>query len=204
MICIEQTTQGNIAAFARLIGLPRNQVWMWSKTQVLPQLLALLKICYVFKLSLLEFLTEDNLKVSCSGDVQFINQHKIELRGRITDFTSVEKSLKLILSKSQEEPPSLTAVAKQLGVNRRTLTRRFPELCHAISNQYIEYKKARRLKQIQKCTYEIEKAVVELNRRGIYPSESNVSKLIFQPGYFREKEVRAALKKARQKLGIQK
>jgi len=203
-MCIEQTTQGNIAAFARLIGLPRNQVWMWSKSQVSPQLLALLKICYVFKLSLLEFLTEDNLEVNCSGDVQFINQHKIELKGRITDFASVEESLKLISSQSQEKPPSLTAVAKQLGVNRRTLTRRFPELCQAISCKYIEYKKTRRLETIQKCTCEIEKAVVELNRQGIYPSESNVSKLISQPGYFREKEVRAALTKARQKLGIRK
>lgn len=202
--CIEQTTQGNVAAFARLIGLPRNQVWMWSKSQVLPQLLALLKICYVFKLSLLEFLTEDNLKVNCSGELQFVNQHKTELEGRTTDLTSVEKSLKLILSKSQEKPLSLTAAAKQLGFNRRTLTRRFPELCQAISSRYIEYKKNCRLETIQKCIREIEEAVVELNRQDIYPSESNVSKLISQPGYFREKEVRAALKKARQKLGIKK
>ncbi len=47
---------------------------------------------------------------------------------------------------------------------------------------------------------------VGMTKKGqnIYPSESNVSKLISQPGYFREKEVRAALKKARQKLGIRK
>ena len=51
---------------------------------------------------------------------------------------------------------------------------------------------------------EIERAVVELNKQGIYPSESNVSKLMSQPGYFREKEVRAALKKARQQLGIKR
>ena len=51
---------------------------------------------------------------------------------------------------------------------------------------------------------EIERAVVELSEKGIYPNELNVSKLISQPGYFREKEVRAALKKARQKLGIKR
>ena len=50
----------------------------------------------------------------------------------------------------------------------------------------------------------IEQAVVELNEQGIYPSESNVSNLMSQPGYLREKEVRAALKKARQKLGIKR
>ena len=155
-------------------------------------------------MSLLEFLTEDNLNVKCSSDVQFVNQHKIELKGKVRDLTSVEKSLKLILSKSQEKPLSLTAVAKRLGFNRRTLTRRFPELCQAISNQYIEYKKNCRLETIKKCIHEIEEAVVELNRQNIYPSESNVSKLISKPGYFREKEVRIALKKARQKLGIKK
>ncbi|MDJ0902830.1 MAG: hypothetical protein QNJ55_28920 [Xenococcus sp. MO_188.B8] len=49
---------------------------------------------------------------------------------------------------------------------------------------------------------EVEKAVMKLNAQGVYPSESNVSKLISKPGNFREKEVRDALKKARQKLGI--
>ncbi len=45
-------------------------------------------------------------------------------------------------------------------------------------------------------------AVIELNKKGIYLSESNVSKLVGSSGYFRYKEVRLALKKARQDLGI--
>ena len=201
---INKTTEGNIAAFARLIGFPKNQVWMWSKGQVLPQLSALLKICHLLNLSLLDFLTNDNLEVNICSDYKSVNQDKISLKHRITDFTSVEKSLKSILSESHEQPLSLTAIAKELGFNRRTLTRRFPELCQAISTRYLEYKKFHRLQKIKQCAVEIERAVVELNKQGIYPSESNVSKLMSQPGYFREKEVRAALKKARQQLGIKR
>jgi transcriptional regulator with XRE-family HTH domain len=203
-LSIEQTTQGNIAAFARFIGLPKNQVWMWSKGQVLPQLSVLLKICYLLNLSLLEFLTNDKLKVNSCSDLKFVNQERVILKKRITNLIFVEKSLKSILSESPEKPPSLTAVAKQLGFNRRTLTRSFPELCQAISARYLEYRKSCRLQKIQQFTLEIEQAVVELNKKGIYPSESNVSKLLSQPGYFREKEVRAALNKARQKLGIKR
>lgn len=201
---IEQTTQGNIAAFARLIGFPKNQVWMWSKGKVLPQLSVLLKICYLFNLSLLEFLTNNKLKLNFCSNSKSVNQDRISLKKRISNLIFVEKSLKSILSESPEKPPSLTAVAKQLGFNRRTLTRSFPELCQAISARYLEYRKSCRLQKIQQCTLEIEQAVVELDKKGIYPSESNVSKLLSQPGYFREKEVRAALNKARQKLGIKR
>ena len=199
-MCIEQTTQGNIAAFARLIGFPKNQVWMWSKGKVIPQLSALLRTCYFLRLPLLTLLTEEKFKINDYRGGNAITQKKTRQKSQITDLKFAEESLKLILSQSQFPPPSLTEVAKQLGFNRRTLTRRFPELCKAISANYLEYRQSQRLQKMQKCALEIEQAVIELDRQGIYPSESNVSKLISQPGYFREKEVRAALKKARQSL----
>lgn len=199
-LCIKQTTQGNIAGFARIIGFPKNQVWMWSKGQVLPQLSALLKICYYLELPLLTFLTEDNFIIDCCSNSKNVAHNENKHKSQTTDLTVVKESLKLILSKSQDKPPSLTKVAKQLGFNRRTLTRRFPKLCQAISTNYLESRKSQRLHKIQKCALEIEQAVIELHKQGVYPSESNVSKLISQPGYFREKEVRAALKKARQSL----
>lgn len=201
---INQTTEGNIAAFARLIGFPKNKVWMWSKGKVLPQLSTLLKICYLLDLSLLEFLTKDTFKAIVVKNNNFFSIEKNNLKYIASDLVSTENTLKTILSKSYDEPPSLTAVAKELKINRRTITRRFPELCQAISNRYLEYRKSHRLQKIQHCILEIERAVVELNKQGIYPSESNVSKLMSQPGYFREKEVRTALRKARQKLGMKR
>lgn len=66
----------------------------------------------------------------------------------------------------------------------------------------LEYRKSKSLQKIQQYISQVQKAVIELNKKGIYPSESNVSKFVGTPGYFRYKEVRSALKKARDDLGI--
>ena len=95
-------------------------------------------------------------------------------------------------------------MAKQLGFHRRTLTRRFPQLCQAISARYLEHRTSQYLQKMQQCRAEIEQAVIELRQQGVYPSESNVSKLLSQPGYFREQEMRAALNKARQEMSRKK
>ena len=203
-LCIEKTTQGNIAAFARLIEFPKNQVWMWSKGQVLPQLSTLLRICHYLKLPLLTFLTEDNFQINYSGNEKGIIHNKIKPNSPKFDLTVAEESLNLILSQPQDPPPSLTAVAKQLGFHRRTLTRRFPQLCQAISARYLEHRTSQYLQKMQQCRAEIEQAVIELRQQGVYPSESNVSKLLSQPGYFREQEMRAALNKARQEMSRKK
>ena len=120
---------------------------MWSKGQVLPQLSALLKICYLLNLSLLDFLTKDNFKVAISRDSKTPSTEKIRSKNKINDLITIEKTLKAILSKFYEQPPSLTAVAKELKINRRTITRRFPELCQAISNRYLKYRKSHRLQK---------------------------------------------------------
>ena len=99
---------------------------------------------------------------------------------------------------------SLSAIAKQLGYHRRTLTNNFPELCKAISANYLESRKRIHIQRIQEFCVEVEQAVLELNSQGIYPSEANVSKLLCKAGNFREKEVRNALSKARQRIGLQK
>ncbi len=96
----------------------------------------------------------------------------------------------------------MSEVARKIGCHRRTLTRRFPGLTHQISARYQKYKKEAYTRQIEVYCSEVEKAVMKLNRQSVYPSETNVSKLISKSGIFREKKVRNALKKARQKLGM--
>ena len=98
----------------------------------------------------------------------------------------------------------MSAVARQLGYHRRTLTNNFPELCKQISANYLEYRKSQRILRIKECCKEVEQAVIELNSGGIYPSEANVSKLLSKPGNLREKKVRDALSRARQMLGLSK
>ncbi len=74
--CIEQVTEGNITAFARLTKFSKNQVWEWANGKVTPQLDVLLKISYLMDLSLSDFLTKDDFKVNYSCTTKLSDKRK--------------------------------------------------------------------------------------------------------------------------------
>ena len=81
-----------------------------------------------------------------------------------------------------------------MDTKRRVLIRKFPELCIAISQKYLEYKKELSLNKIDRYCCEVEVIANNLHSQGIYPSEITVSKFLDKPGYFRYKKVRNTLK----------
>lgn len=84
-------------------------------------------------------------------------------------------------------------VAEQIGFDRRTISKHYPELCKAISAKYYRYQDRVRAKKIEQCCQEVRQAVFTLIQKGEYPSEARVSQLISRPGYFRYKKVRMVL-----------
>jgi hypothetical protein len=203
---VAKVTEGNIAAFARLLQIPKNKMWMWQSGQVLPQLNVLLKICYCLRTSVLHFLTEYTVEenvdlITTLSQTQTVNQ-LTQLPNMESDLSRVQRFLEDVLHGEEEPPPPMTEVAKRLGRDRRVLRRRFPELCMAISARYLEYKKEARTKRIKQCCEEVKQVVKKLYTQGIYPSEAHVSNILERPGCFRDKEVRAALQEARRQLGV--
>jgi len=194
---INTTHEGNIAAFARIFGLPKNTVWMWSKGKSTPELKMLLTICYSLDISLLDFIT---LKKKAFESPQ-INPHRLPTAPRIQrtsprafDYETIENYLQTILDNPEIPPPTMKEVAERSGLDRRTIFSYFPALCKAISAKYRFYRKLETAKRIENCCKEIEQAVHQIYRSGEYPSEARVSELISQPGYFRYKEVRDTFK----------
>jgi hypothetical protein len=203
---VTQVTEGNIAAFARLLQIPKNKVWMWHSGKVLPQLNVLLKVCYCLRTSVLNFLLKDTVEENVSlmttlPQTQVVNQFTQPPHVE-SDLNRVQRLLEGVLQGDEEPPPPMTEVAKHLGYDKRVLRRRFPGLCRAISAQYLEYKKEARVERIKQCCEEVQQAVKHLYTQGVYPSEANVSKTLARPGCFRDKEVRAALQQARCQLGV--
>ncbi|MEB3214757.1 MAG: hypothetical protein VKN72_00650 [Nostocales cyanobacterium 94392] len=89
-----------------------------------------------------------------------------------------------------DSSPTLTDIAQQLQVNRRLLSRHFPELCNQIVAKHRHHKHILHLAAIEQCCLEIKEAVSSLCQSGKYPTESHVCELINNPGYFRYKQVR--------------
>ena len=202
--CIEQVTEGNIAAFARLTKFPKNQVWEWANGKVTPQLDVLLRISHLMDLSLLDFMTQDDFRACCLSTTKLNDSKKLKRNKQNFNHSIAETALLKFISDDSTTPMSLSAIARQLGYHRRTLTNNFPELCKQISVNHLEYQKSLRVRRIKECCLEVEQAVIKLNSEGIYPSEANVSKILSRPGNLREKEVRGALSKARKNLGMNK
>ncbi|MEH2115801.1 hypothetical protein [Nostoc sp.] len=75
----------------------------------------------------------------------------------------------------------MTAVAKRLEYPKRVLYRHFPELCRAISAEYVKYMKESCIKRIEQFCEELKQAVRQVHTEGIYPSEAAISRLLAKP-----------------------
>ena len=197
-------TEGNIAAFAGLLGIPKNTLWMWHTGKALPQLNVLLKICYRLEISLLDFLTPEkvvakSLKLSLQKSPERSRNKRVSPKP--FDSGKVEEALQASIASDEKPPRTLQQIAKQLGYDRRTIFRHFPELCHAISTKSQSYKKASRLRKIEQSCEQVQQIALELRNKGAYPSEARVSELMSKPGDFRYKSIRAALQKAQRETG---
>ena len=199
---INITHQGNIASFAKSFKLPKNTVWMWHEGKSIPKLKFILDICYCLDISLLSFLQLEkaafqSLDINCQKATDTILIKRVSPK----DFDSekIENALQTILNSQQIPPPTMKEVAQRLGFDRRIISKHCPELCKAISAKYRRYQNQIRATKIDECCQEVRQAVSALIEKGEYPSEARVSRLISQPGYFRYKKVRMALKDAKSK-----
>ena len=200
---INITHEGNIAAFARNFNLPKNTVWMWHKGKSIPQLKYILSICYCLDISLCDFFTQNNFKFLKINYRKLSNKISVKrVSPQNFDFQKIEKVLNSVLNDQQSTPTTMKEVAKTLAINQRTISKHFPELSKAISAKYRSHHAKIREMKINECCQEVRQTVAVLHQRGEYPSEARVSTLISQPGYFRYKKVRMALKEAKSNLNF--
>lgn len=201
---VDIVTEGNVAAFSRLLGMPKNTVWMWHTGKVLPQLDVLLKICYLLEISLLDFVQNDISVKPCEVSTQKpLTQHRTKrASSRSFDSNKVQEALLAVLVSNEEPPPTMKEVAQRLEHDRRTILRHFPHLCHAISAKYLSHSEASRLNKIEQYCQEVRQATLHLHRSGKYPTEARVSELLTKPGCLRYKQVRAALHQVKRELGL--
>ncbi|MEI6443820.1 MAG: hypothetical protein WCO29_12025 [Nostocales cyanobacterium ELA583] len=154
---------------------------------------------------MVEFLTPKNL---ITKSFTKISQKYLQLSRtprvspKAFDQYQVKDALLAILAGNEEPPPTMEEVAKRLGHHTRTISRHFPDLCSAISAKCRDYKKACHIKSMEKLCSEVREIVLNLNTQSVYPTETAVSQLMTNLGYFRYKQVRAAFHDARRELGL--
>ena len=202
---INITYQGNIASFAKSLKLPKNTVWMWAKGKSLPSLKFILNICYCLDISLLSFFTLEPKAFEClqTNSKRLSNAANVKrISPKNFDAEKIEKDLQTIISSQDTPKPTMKEVAAKIGFDIRVISEHFPELCKAISNQCRRDCNRVQARKIEESCKEVRQAVSTLIQKGEYPSEARVSQLISQPGYFRYKKVRMALKEAKSNINF--
>lgn len=106
-ICIDKITEGNIAAFANLIGKPKNTVWTWRTGKAVPQLNVLAQVCHCLKISVLDFLSCDSLadKLDETQTISSIQISNIEICPRKNSNLNQLKQALEVIKDNEEYPP---------------------------------------------------------------------------------------------------
>lgn len=203
--CIDQAAGGNLSKFASMIGRQKTTVWGWHREDTRITLIDLLNVCYCMDISVLHLLRND-------PDLTKREWSLVQLRGPFNrslrsprnkkqfDSDTVHTALTKILD--EYPPPSMQAVAKRLGYDPRFLSRKFADLCHAVSVQFAQFQTADREQRSQRCRDEVREAALKLQSEGLYPSRRRVSQFLKRPEDIERKEAYQVLREIRQELHL--
>jgi TniQ len=195
---ISVITEGNVAAFARCLELPKVTLWELVQGRFPPSLPFLFRLCLQFRLSLLQLLVEmDNtLPTSYPPEMPGIKKDS----RRFLDRAKVRQALEEILSDQQQAPVSMQAVARRLGHHARTISTHFPEHCRTISLRYKEYRRQQGEHRKSLLQTRIHEAALIVQNQGMNLTYQRVGAVLGKPGCFREHEMRRAFLDVRQQL----
>jgi len=179
-LCIEQVSEGVMNRFACLIEKRKNTVWGWHHGKAQMPMDDLLKICYLTRLSVVDFLhtefvvPQDTELIAVPPTVSGlkIKRHPPTL----FDGEKIGRSLRAILK--QNPPPSMKEVAARLNINKRSLYKHSSSLCRTISARHTEYKKICCQEQQNRHAINIRHVAKALEADGIYPSRRRVAALV--------------------------
>ena len=205
---LEQMSQGRKMTFARLVGLSPKMVGDWFYHQQLPSVENLLRVCFAVNLSLQDLLLEKQFVCSLRSKETlplWESRHRRASRG-FWKSEQIRQKLETIALSAQIPPPSLKAVARQLGGDPHSLKTYHPGPSQAISDRYAAYMSAKKLATEQQLCAEVQEAVRQLIEQNIPPTGRNVALVLSKPGILRSSVVREARRSAireRQNTGNQ-
>lgn len=195
---LEQISQGRKRSLARLAGLSKKMVTDWFSRQQLPSLQNLLRVCFAVNISLPDFLLGKplvcTLRVPATQRRSNQNPHQ-NARG-FWKSDQVRRTLEAIARGEQTPPPSLKAVARQLGSPTNRLKTYHPVSSQIISERYVAYRKAKKLATEQQHRQELQDAIRQLTEQNRPLVEKNVAPLLSKPGLLRSPVIREALRLA--------
>lgn len=198
---VSRRMQGNVAAFARRVGVPKTTMWELAAGTFPPQLPLLLRLCLYLQVPLLDLLIGEDEQTSFNpGPLPSSVQRVMPRPRRAFEVDQMRRQLEAILADTTSEPRSLRAVACQLGYPPKTLDTHLHDLCQTITRRYQAYRSAKGAERVEVLRQKIRAAARELHAQGISLTYQHVGAALGAPGCFREQIAREALHQIQQEL----
>jgi transcriptional regulator with XRE-family HTH domain len=197
---VEHLTDGNTAAFARSLGLPRGTVENWRQGKRIPEMDMLLRLCYRLDLSLCEvlFQEEEMLQPSLRDPVPpalFPSRQRTAINKE-----SIFHQLEQAASRAENPPPSLKEVGQRLGYQPTTLYKINRAACHAIAEHFTAYRRELREKRLQEYREEIRRIAMCLQAEQVALTQRHIGRYLAQPAILRDPKVRELLREVCREL----
>lgn len=201
---VEQVTNGNQLATARLLHVTQAAIWKWLGGETIPHLGMLLRMCFQMGISPLAFL---------SGVIEPLPslreaEQSLPLKKRSSrpykrfDVEYARSVLEAALQSKDEPPPSMEELAHSAGFDQTNCRRYFPDACKAVSKRYLDYLRKKRRERIQQVCDELRQAMLTLHAQGHYPGQRQLEKLLIKPTCLMEPEVNRAWRQMIEELGV--
>jgi len=172
----------SIPNISEFFNIPIASIRFWCEGRWIPNIEALLIICYRMQISLLDLLKYGILTKESECVFHIENQNvdykRRDFKKAIIDENKLRTDLQNILDSNEIPPPPLTAVAKRLGISVRTIQKRLPDLSRQISKKRFEYRKLEKTKRQEQFYKEIKAAVIQITNDGLYPNILRISDYI--------------------------
>lgn len=201
---VEQVTNGNQLASARLLHVTQTSIWKWLGGESVPQLGTLLRICFRMGISPLAFLKGviEPLAPPAEEARSLPRKNRQPRPYKRFDVEGTRSVLEATLQSKDEPPMSMAKLARSLRSDQTILRKYFPDLCKAISKRYLDYLREKRLERIQRVCDELRQVMLSLHAQGYYPGQRQLEKLLSKPTCLMEPEVNRAWRQIIEELGV--
>lgn len=201
---VRQVTGGNGSALAEQLGLEMGSLSSWRRGRSIPCLGLLLRVCYRLGTTPLAFLLDDVAAATVMEGSQAVPPElswPSRAGRRRFDAPKMRWALEAVLASDESPPPPMREIARRLGTHHSFLLKKLPELCQAISARYLAHQREQGAQKRQRLCAEIQQAVHEVHRWGLYPSASRIAPLLSQPGFIQDHVAQVAWQEALHELG---
>lgn len=205
-IIANKIAEGKVHRLATVLDKPSLTVHDWYYGNIKPSLLNLLKICYRMNMQLVDLVTGNGMKERTDFQSREFpaGLFSASPRRRNKPFNYSRVKKEMIRYSTLSPPISMHQVAINIGHNRSTLSKKFPELHSIITFRYKVFVLAGYKKCQEQKEEEIRRACVELDKAGTYLTARNVANFLGKPSYVGQRGVYTVVIAMRKQLGQSK